>query len=246
MRSTPGRLAQAAQTPTMRSPDWRPRVLPLALALSLCLAACAPAVQTPSPTGTPVSTAEAELPAPGPWGIPRLAPPAVPADASQADFGAHAYYQICMACHGDRGQGLTDEWREVYGEDSNCWRSRCHAANHPPEGFDLPRNSPALLGAGTLLSYPNAFDLYTRIVETMPWWKPESLSEQQAWGLTAYLMRARNELPEHLVLDSARAPVIGLHQTPAARGDERPGVVALIGLLVVAAIALAWREDRQP
>jgi mono/diheme cytochrome c family protein len=170
----------------------------------------------------------------------------MPPSPSQADYGALTYYQICMACHGDRGQGLTDEWRAVYGDDSNCWVSRCHAANHPPEGFDLPHSSPALLGPGTLLSYATASDLDARILSTMPWWKPQSLSQDQAWELTAYLMRARHELPERIILDAARSPVIRLHQVPAPRGDERPGVAALAGLLVIAAMALAWKKDRQP
>jgi len=227
----------------MRSIFSLARSLPLLAALSLGLAACALA---PPATGEPDPVAEAS-PAPPPgWPSVRLAPPAVPPDASQADFGAHAYYQICMACHGDRGQGLTDEWRSAYGDDSNCWRSRCHAANHPVEGFALPRASPALLGAGTLLSYANAFDLYARILETMPWWNPESLTQEQAWGITAYLMRDRNELPAGLVLDAGRAPVVRLHQAPAVRGDERPGVAALIGLLLIAALTLAWKSARPP
>jgi hypothetical protein len=151
-----------------------------------------------------------------------------------------------MACHGDRGQGLTDEWRAEWGEDANCWQSRCHAANHPVEGFELPRNSPAVLGAGTLISYSTAWDLYTRIAETMPWWNPQSLSEEQAWGITAHLMRTRNELPSGIVLNAARAPVIRLHQSPPPRVNERPGVLALAGLLAVAAVALSLRRRGAP
>ncbi len=221
-----------------------PRLAGLALALTLLLAACAPASSTPAPTRTIDPTAEAEALAGRPYASARLAPPAIPLQPSQADRGALTYYQICMACHGDRGQGLTDEWRAVYGEDSNCWRSRCHASNHPPEGFDLPRTSPPLFGAGTLLSYSNALELYTRIRETMPWWKPQSLSEEQAWDLTAFLMRARNELPQGITLDDARSPVIRLHQVPPPRGNERAGVAALIGLLFLGATALAWKDHR--
>jgi hypothetical protein len=55
----------------------------------------------------------------------RLAKP--PLSASQASTqlgqGTLLYWGVCMACHGDRGQGLTNEWRAVYGEDQNCWAS---------------------------------------------------------------------------------------------------------------------------
>jgi hypothetical protein len=103
-----------------------------------------------------------------------------------------------------------------------------------------------VLGAGTLLSYSTAWDLYTRIAETMPWWNPQSLSEEQAWGVTAYLMRSRDELPVGVVLSAARAPVIRLHQSPPPRVNERPGVLALAGLLTVAAAALSQRRRGAP
>jgi cytochrome c5 len=70
----------------------------------------------------------------------RLAQPILssPQNPTQLDQGSLVYWGICMACHGDRGQGLTLEWRAVYGEDQNCWASRCHSGNHPPDGFIIP------------------------------------------------------------------------------------------------------------
>lgn len=231
--------------PIMRSSARSLRILVLPIALALFASACASGAPAAPASPTPDATAEAEALAALQWGSARFAPPAVTPEASQADLGALTYYQICMACHGDRGQGLTDEWRAEWGEDANCWRSRCHASNHPVEGFELPRNSPAVLGAGTLLSYATAWDLYTRIAETMPWWNPQSLSEPQAWAITAYLMRTRDELPEGIVLNAARSPVVRLHQDPPPRGDERPGVLVLAGLLAIAAAALT-RRRRSP
>ncbi len=53
--------------------------------------------------------------------VDRLAEPTLPANPSQADLGAVVYWLSCMVCHGDRGQGLTEEWRAVAGqEDMNC------------------------------------------------------------------------------------------------------------------------------
>ena len=47
----------------------------------------------------------------------RLAEPTLPAVPSQADYGAQAYWLYCSPCHGDRAQGLTDEFREQYPEE---------------------------------------------------------------------------------------------------------------------------------
>lgn len=175
------------------------------------------------------------------WFSERLLPRPMPEDPAQADYGAQDYYQICMACHGDIGQGLTDEWREAWGDDSNCWESKCHAANHPPQGFDLPRTVVPVMGAGTLLSYASAWDLYRKIAETMPWWNPGSLSDTQAQNLTAYLLRERGELPAGLPLDAGNTQVIRLHVVPEPRGNERIAALGLLGLLGVGALAMALR-----
>jgi mono/diheme cytochrome c family protein len=222
------------------------RIPIVSLVVALLACSCASEASHTPASPTPDATRQAERPAAPAWLSARFSPPAVTPEASQADYGALAYYQICMACHADQGQGLTDEWRAEWGEDSNCWKSRCHAANHPPEGFEFPRNSPAVLGAGTLLSYATAWDLYTRIADTMPWWNPQSLSDEQAWGITAYLMRSRDELPAGVVLNAARAPVIRLHQIAPPRVDERPGALALAALLAVAAAALSRRRRDAP
>ena len=44
----------------------------------------------------------------------RLAQPSTVVPPVQADNGAQVYWGMCAACHGDKGQGLTDEWRNSY------------------------------------------------------------------------------------------------------------------------------------
>ena len=123
----------------------------------------------------------------------RLAEPTLPANPSQADHGAVAYWLVCMVCHGDRGQGLTEEWRAVAGqEEMNCWQSRCHASNHPPEGFVLPPYAPSIINPGSLSRFNTAEELHTFISERMPWQAPGVLDEETYWQLTAFLLRANN------------------------------------------------------
>lgn len=125
--------------------------------------------------------------------VDRLAEPTLPADPGQADIGAVDYWLVCMVCHGDRGQGLTEEWRAVSGpEEMNCWQSRCHASNHPPEGFVFPRYAPRIIGQGSLARFTTAADLYTFISEKMPWQAPGVLDDERYWRLTAFLIQANN------------------------------------------------------
>jgi len=216
----------------MRRLSW---MLWLLFALTGCASRTEKSTASLAPAGT---LAPAALGTPR-WDPDRMQPPNVPADPRQADLGAVDYYLICMACHGDRGQGLTEEWRMAWGEDYNCWKSKCHAANHPPEGFDLPRTSPPVFGLGSLTSYATAADLYAKVHETMPWWNPGALSAAQAWNLTAYLLRSRGELPDEMELTTATAGVVRLHARVAPRGPERSLAILAAGGLLLGALALA-------
>jgi len=42
-----------------------------------------------------------------------LEPPPTVNTPRQVSQGAQVYYLVCMVCHGDKGQELTDEWRRV-------------------------------------------------------------------------------------------------------------------------------------
>ena len=119
----------------------------------------------------------------------RLEPPVMSDPPTQIEIGHLEYWMSCMVCHGDQGQGLTEEWRSVLDPaDMNCWQSKCHAPNHPPEGFQIPRTSPMIMGPGALLGYETAEDLFEYLSTTMPWSFPGLFQDEQYWGLTAYLL----------------------------------------------------------
>ena len=227
----------------------RGRSVLMLLLVSVALIACStagpmPARATPTATLLPIASIEPDLVLT--LTADRLAKPAMPAHPTQADRGAEVYWFICLPCHGDRGQGLTEEWRQVFGvEEQNCWQSDCHGRRHPPEGFELPRSVPPVIGADALNRLSTAEDLYHIISTSMPWWNPDYLDDEDAWNLTAYLLRARNGLPARATLDRGNAPVFRLHNTPAPAGDERPAVIALIALIALAAVVLAVRTSRR-
>lgn len=121
----------------------------------------------------------------------RLAAPEMPAEPGQADLGAMVYYLVCMSCHGDRGQGLTDEWRSAWAEgDQNCWQPKCHGANHPEHGFELVRYVPPVVGESVMARYETAASLHAYISERMPWQDPGAQTEEEYWQVTAHILRA--------------------------------------------------------
>jgi len=72
----------------------------------------------------------------------------------------------------------------------------------------------------------------------MPWWKPGSLSEDEAWQLTAYLLRSNSLLPvgEELAIDQAN--FLAVHLPVRQVQDERGWQIILVGTLSLAAVGL--------
>jgi hypothetical protein len=197
----------------------------------------------PTPSPTPNPRADLQVP-----GLKELVndfnvAPLMPENPSLADLGSQHYYQICLACHGDWGQGLTDEWRAQWDEDENCWKSKCHASNHPPEGFDLPKSIPPVLGIGSIARLKNGEELHSHIFQTMPWWNPGMLTEEQAWQLSGYLLRERGEMENSFPLNAGTAPAVRLHVATTPRVDNRPGAFLLVGSLTVVTLLYVTRRD---
>jgi quinol-cytochrome oxidoreductase complex cytochrome b subunit len=197
---------------------------------------------SPARAGTP--EAPIVTPEPTSWlASPRLKKPILPANPSMADSGAIPYWSICLSCHGDKGQGLTDEWRQAgFGEDMNCWKSKCHATNHPTPGFNFPRQVPPVIGVNTLQRFTTAAELYQYIETKMPWWDAGSLSQQDAWNLTAYLLRENGVLPKTAQLDTKNADLTPVHLPIRQHETEYFGQYALITFLGLAAAALVGKR----
>jgi cytochrome c len=135
------------------------------------------------PSATPQSTPT----------IDRLAAPPTVENPTQADEGAQLFWLHCQPCHGDVGQGLTDEWRQQYPpEDQDCWTSGCHGRRPYENGFMLPTAVPAVTGQDSLERFLTMGQVYSFIVAAMPYQDPGHLSEEEYLAITAFLARANN------------------------------------------------------
>lgn len=170
------------QTSTLTGPAFWGCLLALMAGAALSLALTVPSGERaeagqlqPDPTESPAE---------------RLAEPTLPADPSVADHGAQDYWLRCMACHGDRGQGLTDEFRRLYPPDhQNCWTSGCHGDRPYQDGFTLPESVPPVIGPQALTSFEDAQTLSTYVRAAMPWQEPGSLSGQEYDRIVVFLLR---------------------------------------------------------
>ncbi len=200
----------------------------LSLALSVLSGAPAEARQLqPDPTESPAQ---------------RLAEPTLPAAPSVADYGAQDYWLSCMACHGDRGQGLTDPFRQLYPPDhQNCWTSGCHGDRPYQGGFTLPESIPPVIGPQALTRFEDAQALSQYVRAAMPWHDPASLSSQEYDRIIVFLLRENDmEMDEELMARDSAGDTGGgsgaqeaVNRTPPGFGHSRSPTVVVLALLVL-------------
>ncbi len=159
----------------------------------------------------------------------RLAEPVLPESPTQVDIGRNLYYFHCMPCHGDRGQGLTDEWREVWVEDhQNCWARGCHSGRSELAAFYIPRTIPAVIGSPQALGiFGTPEDLFAYLRATQPPQRPGALADEEYWALTSFLLH-ENGRP---------LPNEGSEQTVSGTGMVLATLAPLLALLSVTWVA---------
>jgi len=135
----------------------------------------------------------------------RLAAPPLPQHPTQFEWGRYLFWLNCMACHGDRGQGLTDEFRSLWVADHrSCWARGCHSGHLEDQGFPLPRTIPAIISAdGKLPPFATADKLFEYLRTTHPPQHPGYLPDEQYWAISAYLLAENGRLAPGQVLGPA-------------------------------------------
>ena len=118
----------------------------------------------------------------------------LPPGRGTAEQGKKIYAEKCAACHGDRGEGRADFVALVGGRGS------------------LSTDKPVL----TVGSYwPTATTLFDYIWRGMPYGAPGSLSADETYALTAWILSANDIVKESNVIDQSSLPRVKM---PNANG----------------------------
>ena len=160
-----------------------------------------------------VMAAEAQ----GPYGIGRVASPAeiagwnididrdghgLPPGNGTVRHGRDVFAQQCAACHGDTGQGGLGD-RLVGGQGT------------------LATSDPVR----TVGSYwPYATTLFDYIRRAMPQNAPGSLSNEDVYAVSAYILNLNGILPDDATLDAGTLPRVKMPNRNMFVGDSRPDV----------------------
>lgn len=126
-----------------------------------------------------------------------------PGKGTVAD-GAKLYLQSCASCHGEFGEG-NGRWPELMGGKGTLTS-------------DDPRKT-----VGSFWPYaPTVFDYVRR---AMPFSAPQSLSDDEVYAITAYILNMNDLLPDDGVLDAEKLRAIKMpNREHFLQGDPRPDV----------------------
>lgn len=185
----------------------RKLLTPLVAATALVTGACTPAVTTQTTAvpstitgiGTPLAAS-----AIAPWDI-DIAPDGrgLPPGSGDVQTGAQVFAQKCAACHGAQGEGLIGD--------------------------------PLVGGSGTLRSaapkrtvgsyWPYATTLFDYIRRAMPYNAPQSLSADEVYAVSAWILNRNGIVPDDARLDAHSLAAVRMPNRDGFVPDPRPGTL---------------------
>ncbi len=134
----------------------------------------------------------------------------LPAGRGDAATGATLYAAHCASCHGAKGEGVPGNppGPPLVGRE-------------PREGFGFGNDPKLVRTVGNY--WPEATTLFDYIKRTMPLTAPGSLSDNDVYSLTAYVLVANEILPSGATLDSASLMAVRMPGKDKFVPDNRRG-----------------------
>jgi S-disulfanyl-L-cysteine oxidoreductase SoxD len=131
----------------------------------------------------------------------------LPAGSGTAEEGAKVYAANCASCHGDDGEGKPPAYPQLIGG--------------PKGAFDFASDPKIPRTIGNY--WPYATTLYGYIRRAMPLTAPGSLTPEQTYAVSAYLLSREGILPANATLDARSLAAIRMPALSHFVKDDRRG-----------------------
>lgn len=139
----------------------------------------------------------------GPGGV------GLPAGSGTAAQGASIFAAKCASCHGARGEGMPPTYPRLIGRDSIA------------EGFPFGKDARLERTIGNY--WPYATTVFDYVRRAMPQMAPGSLTNDEVYALTAYLLAANGVIPMSSRLDAASLAAVKMPYADRFVRDDRRG-----------------------
>lgn len=133
----------------------------------------------------------------------------LPAGRGSAADGAVVYAAKCASCHGDRGEGKRPAYPTLVGRDTSA------------ENFVFGQRAGLTRTIGNY--WPNATTVFDYVRRAMPQTAPGSLSNDEVYAVTAYLLAMNQVIADTVVLDSATLSGVKMPYASRFVRDNRRG-----------------------
>lgn len=158
-----------------------------------------------------------------------------------------------MPCHGDKGQGLTDEWRAVWESDhQDCWGRGCHTGKSIEDSFSIPTVVPSIVGSGKLARFTSLEALSDFLKTTHPPQNPGWLTDEQYRNIALYIFSENDRSLVEPTLTPILFPTPIRTQISETMSDEEPrqgnSVALYVGFGFILFFVSIWaiRKTREP
>jgi S-disulfanyl-L-cysteine oxidoreductase SoxD len=132
----------------------------------------------------------------------------LPAGSGTPEQGAKVFAASCASCHGASGEGKPPAYPQLVGGPKN------------PD-FDADLKIPRTIGN----YWPYATTLFDYIRRAMPLTAPGSLSDEQTYAVTAYLLEREGIIPANTPLDAKSLAAIQMPAKSHFVNDNRRGSI---------------------
>jgi hypothetical protein len=135
-----------------------------------------------------------------------FAQPELPPDPTDLEMGRYLFWRHCMPCHGDVGQGLTDDFRSLWEDHQNCWEQGCHGGKSDDEGFPIPTIIPAIVTGDHLSQFRSEEELFDFLKATHPPQYPGFLKDEEYHDIAVVLFRMNSRILDEEVSVPSLSP----------------------------------------
>jgi cytochrome c len=136
----------------------------------------------------------------------------LPAGSGTAVAGEKLYAARCVTCHGKNGEGVRQGTLQLGPK---------LVGRNPGDAFDF-NQSTQKEGAKTIGNYwPYATTLFDYVRRAMPYDRPGSLTNDEVYALTAYLLERNQIIPASQVIDARSLPQVKMPSRDKFVRDDR-------------------------
>ena len=168
-----------------------------------------------------------------------FAEPPLPPNPTEYELGRNLFWKWCMACHGDKGQGLTDEFRGMWVPDhQDCWARGCHTGRRDDTGFPIPTVVPALVSDVHLAEFSSLQELADFLKATHPPQSPGILKDDEYHAIAFFVFTMNERLLAEPSLTVPHVPTVTETLLPSEEPDTNPYPLLATILLILTLVAV--------